>query len=159
MSGYNQLGGVFGAFAVIMAIVSFILAIIGIAFYIFFSFTLYKLAQKRGLEMPWLAWIPIAQFYVLGLMVKSVKISTFEVPKLEMIFPIAAVASWILGMIPVIGWLFTLAFWAFSIIVLYNLYNQYTPEKAKTYAIVSILGVTIPFILKKLYNMEPVNLP
>jgi hypothetical protein len=158
MSGYNDFG-VFGAFAVIMAVITFILAIVGIAFYIFFSFTLFKLAQKRGLEMPWLAWIPIAQFYILGMMVKSVKISTYEVPKLEMVFPAAFIASWILGMIPVIGWLFTLAFWAFAIIVLYNLYNQYTPEKAKTYALISILGVTIPFILKKLYNMEPVNLP
>jgi hypothetical protein len=158
MSGYNDFG-VFGAFAILTAIFTFILAIVGIAFYIFFSFTLYKLAQKRGLEMPWLAWIPIAQFYVLGIMVKSVKISTFEVPKLEMVFPIASIACWILGMIPFIGWLFTLAFYAFTIIVLYNLYNQYTPEKAKTYALVSILGVTIPFIIKKLHNMEPVNLP
>ncbi|MDI9483020.1 MAG: hypothetical protein QM315_07520 [Bacillota bacterium] len=158
MSGYNDFG-VFGAFAVLMAVLSFILVIVGIAFYIFFSFTLYKLAQKRGLEMPWLAWIPIAQFYVLGMMVKSVKISTFEVPKLEMVFPIASIACWILGMIPFIGWLFTLAFYAFTIIVLYNLYNQYTPEKAKTYALISILGVTIPFIIKKLHNMEPVNLP
>jgi len=57
-------------------------AIIGIAFYVFYAFALYKLAQKRGVDMAWLAWIPVAQMYVIGKMVKTVKISTFEVPSL-----------------------------------------------------------------------------
>ncbi len=144
---------------VIGAIFTVVMAIICIAFYVFFSFVLYKLAQKRGIEMPWLAWIPIAQFFVIGLMVKSVKISTYEIPKLEMVFPVAFIGCFILGLIPVIGWLFRLAFYAFTIIILYNLYKQYVPEKAQTYAIISIFLVTIPFILNMLCDKEPVSLP
>ena len=78
-------------------LVGVLFVIIGIAFYIFFAFTLYKLAQSRNIEMPWLAWIPIAQLYILGMLVKSMTISTFEIPKLEIVLPAAALATLVLG--------------------------------------------------------------
>lgn len=153
MSGYNA----YGSFVAAAIIGSILMAIIGIAFYIFFSFALYKLVQKRGMPNPWMAWIPIAQFYILGLMVKKTKISTFEIPSLEIVLPVGLLAVLILGAIPVIGTLISLAFYVLTFFVLMELYKQYIPEKALTYALLSILGVTIPFFLLKLSKMDPVN--
>ncbi|MDD4296049.1 MAG: hypothetical protein PHC69_03725 [Ruminiclostridium sp.] len=155
---YGDLGG-FGALAIFGVIFGFIFILIAIAFYIFFSLALFKLAQRRGIEMAWLAWIPIAQMYIVGLMVKKVNISSFEIPKLEIVLPAAMLGAWILGMIPFIGIIFTLAFYALILIVLYNLYNQYVPEKAMTYTLLSILVVTIPFLLYGFRDKDPINVP
>jgi magnesium-transporting ATPase (P-type) len=146
-----------GAAVAIVAIFTVIAAIIGIAFYLFTAYALYKLAQKRAIENAWLAWIPVAQMYILGQMVKKVKISNFEIPSLEIVLPVGMLAAIVLGAVPVIGWLITIAFYALLLITLYNLYNQYLPEKAMMYTVLSILGVTVPFFLLQLSKKEPVT--
>ncbi len=153
MSSYDS-----GAFAA-LAIFGVFGAIIGIAIYVFFAFSLYKLAQKRGVDMAWLSWIPIAQMYVIGKMVKSVKISTFEVPSLEIVLPVAMLASSLLGAIPLIGWLISLAYLVLMVLTMYNLYKQYVPEQAILYTVLSIFGITVPFFFLKFSKMDPVNLP
>ncbi|MBP7176464.1 MAG: hypothetical protein KBA53_09695 [Thermoclostridium sp.] len=148
----------YGALAA-LAVVGVIGAIVGIAFYIFFAFSLFKLAQKRGLDMPWLAWIPIAQFYLIGKMVKTVKISTFEVPSLEIVLPVAMLANVILGSIPVIGFIINLAAIALMLLSLFNLYKQYVPEQAVLYTVLSILGIPVPFFFLKFSKMDPITMP
>jgi len=155
---YGSAGG-FGALVVLGAIFSVIFFLVGLAFYIFLSLALYKLAQRRGIEMAWLAWIPVAQMYIIGLMVKKVNVSTFEIPKLEIVLPAAMLGTLILSLIPVLGALISLAFFALILITLYNLYNQYVPEKAMTYTLLSILGVTIPFLLYGLRDKDPISVP
>lgn len=148
----------FGVIAAAAIIGTIITVIIGLAFYIFLSFALYKLAEKRNMEMPWLAWIPVAQMYILGKMVRTMKISTFEIPSLEIILPVALLASVILGGIPVLGTIISLVFYALLILTLYNLYKQYLPEQAVVYTVLSILVVTVPFFLLKISKMDPVNM-
>lgn len=152
-------GSGFGLLAVLGVIFGIIGVILLVAFYLFLSFALYKIAQRRGLEMPWLAWIPIAQMYIIGQMVKKVNISTFEIPKLEIVLPAAMLAAMLLGFIPVLGTLIVIAFYALLLVTLYNLYNQYVPEKAMTYTLISILGVTVPFLLYGLRDKDPINVP
>ncbi|NLX76623.1 MAG: hypothetical protein GXZ01_04515 [Clostridiaceae bacterium] len=146
--------GVILAAGIVFAVIGII---IGIAFYIFFSFTLFKLAQARNEEMPWLAWIPVAQMYLLGKMVKSVKISTFEIPMLEIVLPASMVVYFVLGGVSVLGTIISLAYYALSLLTLYTLYKQYLPDKAVAYTIISIFAVTIPFLLLKLSKMSPVE--
>lgn len=147
--------GVFAAAAIIGVVIT---AIIVIAFYLFFSFALYKLAQRRSMEMPWLAWIPIAQMYILGKMVKSMQISTFEIPSLEVVLPVGMLAFALLRGIPVLGFIISIAFYALLLLTFYNLYKQYLPEKATMYAVLSILVVTVPFFILKIAKMDPVNI-
>lgn len=155
---FNSYGG-FGVMAVLGAIFGFIMILVGVALYLFLSLSIYKLAQKRGIEMPWLAWIPVAQMYIVGLMVKKVTISSFEIPKLEIVLPAAMLACMILGAIPFLGMLISLAFFVLLLVTLYNLYGQYLPEKAMTYTLISVLGVTIPFLLYGLRDKDPISVP
>ena len=41
-------------------------ALFGIATYVLTAFALYTVAQRRGLNRPWLAWIPVVNCWVLG---------------------------------------------------------------------------------------------
>ena len=40
--------------------------LISIAVYVFTALGLYTLAQRRGLRNPWLAWVPVANVWILG---------------------------------------------------------------------------------------------
>jgi len=151
---YNGGFGYFISMAIIGVIIA---AIIGIAFYVFYSYTLYRLAQRRNMEMPWLAWIPIAQMYVIGKLVKSVKISNFEIPSLEIVLPVAMLAYILLNGIPFLGLIISLAYVSLLLLSLYNLYMQYVPENAVVYTILSIFIIPVPFFILKLSNMEPIN--
>lgn len=146
-----------GSGAIAAAAIGFVIVlwIVLIAFYIFYAFSLFKLAQKRGMEMPWLAWIPVAQFYLVGKMVKSVKIGSFEVPSLEIVLPVGM----ILTAIPIIGWLVSIALFVVMIFTFMALYKQYVPENAVLYTVLSFLGIPLPFLFLKLSKMDPVIMP
>lgn len=53
-----------GFFGIVLFIIIFVL-ILGLLTYFVSAFPLYKLAKNAGLNYPWLAFIPIAQTYVL----------------------------------------------------------------------------------------------
>ena len=44
---------------------SFFALIIGVAFYVWFALCLYMIAKKTNTPNEWLAWIPIANFYLM----------------------------------------------------------------------------------------------
>ena len=41
-------------------------SLVSVAVYVFTALGLYTLAQRRGLRNPWLAWIPVANVWILG---------------------------------------------------------------------------------------------
>ena len=41
-------------------------SIIQIAVYVFTSLALYTIAKRRGINHPWLSWIPVANVWILG---------------------------------------------------------------------------------------------
>lgn len=53
-------------FAAIWIVVMLVCGAVGIAVYIFRSLAVYTVAKRRGLNRPWLAWIPVASDYLLG---------------------------------------------------------------------------------------------
>lgn len=56
-----------GLTAVISALASAIPSgILGIASYVLTALALYTLAQRRGINKPWLSWIPVVNVWVLG---------------------------------------------------------------------------------------------
>lgn len=131
-SGAYALLAFFGAFA-------FIVFAIAIVIYVLASLGLYKLAQNAGIENPWLAWIPIANLYILGKLAKTVKIGSFEVPSLELVLPIGSIATAVLGGLPVIGWIISIAYTVLCILALYKLFTIYRPEQATLWIILSIV--------------------
>ena len=61
--------GVAGAALGIIAIVlvAYLLTFgLGITVYILYSLGIYTIAQRRGIKHPWMAWLPVANMWVLG---------------------------------------------------------------------------------------------
>lgn len=51
--------------------------IFSLAVYIITAFSLYTIAQRRGIKYPWLAWIPVVSFWTLGAIADDYRWKTY----------------------------------------------------------------------------------
>lgn len=143
----------FGAFWGFMGAFAFFAFLIGIIFYIAFAIGLMTMAQRRGLENVFLAFIPIAQLYLLGQIIRELKLFSYVIPSPEIVLPAASLAAIFLGWFPLIGWLIPLANFVLILGAYYTLYMIYAPENAMIYTILSpFIG---PFLIFAIRNNEP----
>lgn len=135
-----------------------ILFIIGAILYVIGSYATMVMAQRRGIENAWLAWIPFGNMYILGLIIRDCDIGTFNVNKLEMVLPIAMAASMVLSGVPLIGSLISLAVFILYIFVSVKLFKMYAPENVVLYTVLSCIGLLgiMMFIIK---DRDPVEVP
>lgn len=55
-----------GMFLVIYMAVILVSVLVGIAMYVLRSLSLYTIAKRRGLNHPWLAWVPVGTEWIIG---------------------------------------------------------------------------------------------
>lgn len=139
-----------------MAFFGIIFLAIMVVYYLLFAFGLYGLAKKANIENPWVAFIPIAQLYILGMLVKNVKIQDKEIPSLELVLPLGYLAMLILNRIPLIGFLLSIAYLVLFALTIYKLYSEYRPESAVLWLILSIF--ILPILVFIMRNDSPVNI-
>ena len=145
------------AFLAIFGALIFLFALIGIVLYIIFAYAFYKMALNAGLENPWMAWIPILQWYILGKLIKSLKISTYQIPSIELVLPAATLIVMALNKVAVLGSLLSLANYILLLFALNKIYKMYKPEQATLYTVLSIFGLPIPFIFMSIKDLKPVE--
>ncbi|MGE5473281.1 MAG: hypothetical protein ACM3UU_03565 [Ignavibacteriales bacterium] len=114
-----------------MFLVFFILVIV---LYVLGSLGLMKIAQSKGVENAWLAWIPVANMYILGKITGPFKL-IFDITKPEIIMPVLSLC----GFIPGIGFLFSLATAVLYYGAIYKVFSEYKAESATTMLILSIV--------------------
>jgi hypothetical protein len=131
------------ALLAIWGFIALIIFIVALVMYILTSIGLYKLALNQRIENPWLAWIPIGNLYILGKIIKTLKIDTLEIPSIELVLPIGCVVVAILGGIPFIGWIVRIAYMILCFLAMYKLYKMYRPQQAVAWLILSIV---LPFM-------------
>ncbi|WP_195268329.1 hypothetical protein [Eubacterium sp. 1001713B170207_170306_E7] len=126
-----------------------VLLIIGIVLYIFSSISLYTMAKGRGMSKPWLAWIPIANSYLMGKLInEKVAFGSFVIPYAHVLLPVLPLVCGFLTRIPYMGWLFLIVSLVYSYGALYRLYKMYKPQDAVLYLVLSIIfAVTQPFFM------------
>ncbi len=156
--GSSNVAAIFAVLGVFL----FVLVIIGIVLYVLMAVGLYKIASNRGIENPWLAWIPVANMYLLGKIVKSVSIGGWEVPSIELVLPLAPIALGIISIIPVLGQIiYTLGIIAYAVVfffVLHKLYSTYRPQQAVLWLVLSIIfSFMISIFIFILRNDTPVT--
>lgn len=132
-----------------------IFILISIAFYIIFAYALYKMAVNAGLENPWMAWIPILQWYILGKLIKTLKIGNYDIPSIELVLPVASLLVVVLNRIEIIGSLLSLANFILTLFALNKLYKMYKPDQATLFTVLSIFGLPIPFIFMSIKDLKP----
>lgn len=143
---------------------SLLFFIIGVCLYLLFALGLYGLAKNEKTGNEWFAFVPFLQLYIIGKILREVKISTYTIPSLELVLPLAPIALMIagkiLGIIPFLGGLLTIilniAYGIFSIIVMYNFYKRYKGEKAVLMTILSVILFFMgPIYVFNLRNSRP----
>lgn len=151
-------------FLLLGGVASFLIFIIGIGLFILIAIGLYGLAKTEHTGNEWFAFIPILQFYIVGKVLKEIKISTFTIPQLELVLPLAPIAVLIAGsileIIPLLGGLLSLilniAYAIFSIIVLFNFYKRYKGDSATLMTVLSVILFFMgPIYVFNLKNAKP----
>lgn len=117
--------------------------LLGLAGYVLLSLGLMTLAKRKNIENPWLAWIPIANLYILGKIISRVKIGSFELERLELWLPLSVLVPAVLGWLPVINILVFIALAIFYGFVIYRLFTIYRKEQAALFTILSIVFALI----------------
>lgn len=134
--------------ASMVVILFFLLLFAGlIAVYVFTAIALKTMADNRNIENSWLAFVPIANFYLMGQMIGPVAIGNYTIDQPELVFPGVMVANIFLGAIPLIGSLISILATVTGLFAFYQLYKQYAPENAILYTILSFFIIPTPFIL------------
>ena len=149
---------------VIMSVLGIILAIslvIGLICYIFNSLGLYTMAKNRNIDNPWLAWIPLANRYLMGELINDdVSISSWHIPYAKLFLPLMGLAltavMTILGFIPYlgafIGILLSLALSVYYYAAQFWLYSIYDKDHRVLYLVLNIffpfLGPIFIFIIR-----------
>jgi len=127
--------------------------VIGLVFYVLKSIGLYTLAQNRGIENPWLAWIPITDLYIMGMLVGEMDLFGLHIDNLGLWFPVAAVGGSLLCGVPFIGVLIWFALMIFLVMFLYKLFDMYS-ENAILFTILSLLLGLFPIFIFVIRNNE-----
>ncbi|HVI41034.1 MAG TPA: hypothetical protein VM577_10260 [Anaerovoracaceae bacterium] len=131
--------------------------IIGIILYVFMALGMQAMATKLKIENPWLAWIPIANVYLMGRIAgDQVKIFNKNIPKLGLVLLIGGICIGILTVVPVINLLACIAYAVIYCVALYKIYRIFAENNAVLYTILSIvIDVTAPFFIYFASKNEP----
>lgn len=137
----------------------FVIAIVGLIAYVFSSIAFYSMAKKKDLDRPWLAWIPLGNYFIFGKIIdEKVPFGSKITPYAHIILPLACVITPMLGYVPYIGFLFPIAFTVYNYFALYRLYRLYNPDRAVLFLVLSIIFPIIDSIfLFSMRNNEPVE--
>ena len=135
-------GGFFAIFSGLFLVFLMLFFIVGLAMYLLSAFGFYRMAIKRGIDNPWLAFIPIANTYIIGLIIGRLEIGNnkFEGQNLGLILVALSLGAGMLYWIPLLGQLIALGAMVAFIYVLYVIFDLYSDNPV----LYTILGVVIP---------------
>lgn len=146
--------------AIILLLFFFLLLIFtgGIALYLLFAFGLFRLAKRNDIENAWLAFIPIAQYYTLGMVVWDrvptgfrnvlpwlmIGLAVAQIPLMlfEIFFPPLVILSILLSFV-------TIGFVLYALFELFRKYsNNYVVLLVFSILTLGIVGVIATFVIR-----------
>ena len=170
------LGGVGLAIVGVLLVVLLLVAAVSVAMYVLQSLGLYAVAQRRGIRNAWLAWVPVANNWILGCISDQyqyvVKGKVKNRRKILLILSIATTVFSVLSngiqtaamisgseeailfgsmatvIVAIICGIASIAAAVFYYIALYDLYSSVSPQNNVLFLVLSIvISVTQPFFI------------
>lgn len=137
----------FGAFAFLF----FIVFAIAIVVYILMGIGLKKLADRENLANSWMAFVPIAQFYLIGQLVQE----RVNIQNLPVWLTAGYFGALVASAIPVVGFLALIAYMVLMFYALHKLFEMYS-EKAVVMTVFNVLtsGSLYPIFIFAIRNNE-----
>lgn len=150
MDSYEMLGGLIAMLGGLV----FVFFILAIALYVLMGLSLMTMAKNKGIENPWLAFVPVGNMWIIGKIIETIELGEKKFENAALILTVGCFVS----IVPIIGSLLALVYMVVVYISLFKLYKMYAPENATLYLILTIfVGVAMPFIFYfKLKDVTPV---
>lgn len=164
-----------GIMALVIVLISFIVFFVVFGIIWFASYyPIYKLAKNRGVKNPWLAFVPMGSNYILGKIVnRDMKVMNIyrvgrdTLPLFMVLLPlIVSVASSILMVIPILGWIASLGVCVLTWITMVTFYRlvleeYYDNNTSLILGIFSLLTGGVVFIVTMyiVKNKQPIYTP
>lgn len=151
-----------GIALIISLIMMLIVAIICIALYIAIAIPIYQMAKNRGIDKAWLTFVPLGTNYILGKLADKdlnlfniVRIGKDTVPITSVLLPVISIPLAFLSIIPILGWLISLAVivvtYAYMICLYKAIYEDYYENT--TAWILAVLSLFIGFLFVVVFWM------
>ena len=133
-------------------ILSTIVMILNMAYivgvYVFTAFSLYKIAVNNNVKNPWIAFIPIFQYYIIGDICEEYVILGYNIRHLKWVMVGFNAMQYLSGLVAVLQLLVNLLL----ALILHKFYYMLDQKNALIYAVISVLGrlpmAVILFMLK-----------
>lgn len=130
---------------------------VGLLLYLVKAFGLYRIAQRKGIEHAWLAWIPFAQEFLYAETIGwEIKVGNFKVPQFPWVYIAvnygAGLIAAFLNVIPFFGQILSMllgpAIYVADIYVMYRFFKLFEGENAVVYTVIcAIFPVAFPFFV------------
>ncbi|MEG2541761.1 MAG: hypothetical protein RSA64_00820 [Christensenellaceae bacterium] len=146
-------------FGFVMTALLFVV-VLGIVFYVFSSLGLYTIARKRNIEYAWIAWIPVAKYYMIGCVADryNKKYKTRDT-YFKWILLGLMIGALILTWVPILGIIIDVVALVFLYMAIYKVYKSCTTSNIVLIVLSIIFPVIIPFVLFAIRNNGPDSKP
>ena len=132
----NETAGI-GAFLAAVAGLGIIILVIVAGLWILKSIGLSQMAKNRGIENEWLAWLPVADLYIMGKIVEEMNLIGIQINNLGLWFPVISLLGGLLSSIPILGIILFIGILIFQIAFIYKLFSLYT-DQATIYTVLCV---------------------
>ncbi|MDR1158144.1 MAG: hypothetical protein LBK75_07545 [Oscillospiraceae bacterium] len=128
------------AAAVVTAVLTLVIAL---GLWVLYALGFMEVAKKSPYaKFAWMAWVPVCNYYLLGLLVPDPYIGKFKLNQFSVM--LAALAGvMLLGDVAVLGWLISLGFYALTVLINMEIFKRYRPQSAVVLAIFYPIGYFI----------------
>ncbi len=155
-SAFAGLGAAMIGFIIVLSIILFAIFVV---LYLLLAFGLYRIAIRKNVEYPWIAFIPGIQLWTLGGILKRLNIFGVEIPRPDIFLGIGPIAAGFIAQIPYVGWLATVAICIVEFAAFYYLFLMFKPkDTAVLWLILSIvLSFMAPIFIFSLRNAPEIS--
>ncbi len=151
-AAFNSLAALGVFLVIILAVIIFV--------YVLRAIALYTMAKRQNIANAWLAWVPIGQEYVYGMVLKE-KItvtSTLTIPYAQWVLIGLTTLSTMTSKNDILMIIVSIVTIVVTILAWLRLYKLYAPEKAVLYTVLSvIIPIASPIIMMIIRKNTPVE--
>lgn len=122
--------------------------LLSIAVYAVCAYSLYKIAKRNGVKYPYLAFVPIVQYYVIGSICEEYVLWGYRIKHLSVVMCLLLLIQTATGITGAFSaMLINFAASALIALIMHKFYYLFMPQHALILAIISLIGGQIPLAI------------
>ncbi len=127
--------GLFASFGIMLVL------LYNTAIYIVTSISLHEIAKRNGVGHPWLAFVPIIQYYIVGSICEEYVIFGINIKRLDIVLCLIFLINLFVGVLTSFVFLpLKLITKILIALIFHKFYSLFVPNRALLFAVLSLLG-------------------